>query len=169
MRASSWAVRKPRHSRVFLMANRKIWGIPIISDVYFHDESLLATLSIGLQSLGNKPIFYKALASPIPFKDELVTPLKANEHNRTYLRTLNDGSQKVVKFFNNLEEARLSNVDIMRTAGVNVELEDFTEDKKISYISYDYYPGGHKLQRLNHLYACLINCILRGTFTETFD
>ncbi len=143
----------------FLLGNRNIWGIPIISDVNFHDKPLLATLSIGLQSLGTEPIRYLALTSPVPFKDENVTPLKANEHNRTYLRTLHDGSKKVVKFFDNLDEARLSNVDIIRTAGVNVELKEVTDDKRISYISHDYYDGDHKPQCLNHFHniVCMLD------------
>ncbi len=41
---------------------------------------------------------------------------------------------------------------------MNVELKVFTQDKKISYISYDYYPGGHEPQRLNQF--CNIVCIL---------
>ncbi len=144
---------------VFLLGNREIWGIPIISDVCFHDKPLLATLSIGLQSLGSAPIYYQALTSPIPFKDENVTPLKKNEHNRTYLRTLHDGSKKVVKFFDNLDEARLSNVHIIRTAGVNVELKEVTDDKRISYISYDYYDGDHKPQCLYHFHniVCMLD------------
>ncbi len=144
---------------VFLLGNRNIWGIPIISNVYFYDKPLLATLSIGLQSLGTAPIYYQALTSPISFKDDNVIPLQTTEHNRTFLRTLHDGSKKVVKFFDNVDEARLSNVDIMRAAGVNVELEEVTDDKRISCLSYDYYPGDHKPKCLDHFHniVCMLD------------
>ncbi len=139
---------------VYLMANKKIWAIPIVSDVLPSDMSFLATLSIGIQSLAKKPIFYNALERPIPFKDEVVTPLKINQHNRTHLKIVN-GSKKVVKFFDTHDLVQLSNLEVMRFAGVEVQDYFITSDNRFLYIQYDYYDCSDEPANLAQFYNIL--------------
>ncbi len=61
---------------VYVMGNKQVWAIPIVTDVSPSDESLLATLSITLQSLGKVPIYYDTLKCCSPFPDIIVTPLQ---------------------------------------------------------------------------------------------
>ncbi len=127
----------------YLIGNKKIWAVPIITEVLAFNPSFLATLSIGIQFLAETPIFYNALECALPFRDISVTPLKANENNRTYLKT-EDGHKTVVKFFDTHESALLSNVDVMKIAGVVVKEKFLTMDNRLSYIEYKYYDGGHE-------------------------
>ena len=127
----------------YVMGNRRIWAIPIVSDVFPYQPALLATLTVGVQFLSRSPVFYQVLEHPKPFRDLEVMPLKANKHNRTYLKT--EGSdQTVVKFFDSGDTVRRSNVHVMDIAGVVVQENFMTTDRKVSYIEYKYYNGGHQ-------------------------
>ena len=141
----------------YVMGNRRVWAIPIVSDVFPYEPSLLATLTIGLLFLSSNPVFYQVLEHPKPFRDLEVTPLKANKHNRTYLKT--EGShQTVVKFFDSEDMVRRSNVHIMNIAGMVVQENLMTTDGKVSYIEYKYYDGGHQPVALRQFHNIL--CML---------
>ena len=150
----------------YVMGNGRI---SIVSDVVPYQPSLLATLTVGVQFLSHDPVFYRVLEHPKPFRDLEVTPLKANKHNRTYLKT--EGSHKtVVKFFDSEDTVRRSNVHVMGIAGVVVQENFMTTDRKVSYIEYKYYDGGHQpvaLQQFRNI--CYTSCMSRGTITGTSD
>ena len=125
------------------MGNGRVWAIPIVRDLCPHKPSLLATLTVGVQVLARHPVFYRVLEHPKPFRDIEVTPLKANDGNRTYLKT--DGSHKtVIKYFDSEDLVRRSNVRVMGIAGVVVQEQFMTTDRRLSYIEYDFYDGGHQ-------------------------
>lgn len=149
---------------LYVMGNRQVWAIPIVSDVFPHQPSLLATLTIGIKFLSCHPVFYRALKHSKPFRDIEVTPLKANIHNRTYLKT--EGSHNTVfKFFDSEDKVRRSNVHIMDIVGVVVKENYLTTDKRVSYIEYKYMDGSHQpvaLQQFRNILLMLHSLHVKG-------
>jgi len=111
---------------VYIMAYKRVWGIPVLQDVKPWDPLLLATLCVGLRSLTSAPIYYNIIKSPQPLEDGSLVSFKEGPFNRTFYTSSKD---KVFKIFDKNFEIYSPNIELMEMAGMEeVCVEDISTD-----------------------------------------
>ena len=127
---------------LYVLAEKCLWALCIIKDIPWN-ELLLAVTSIAITSLCNSPVIYRALKTPVPFKE--VIPMKNNAHCRVFL---DKKSNEIIKVFCRSDDICISNVDLMMQIGIPVTTKDLTVDGEYFYIKYPFYPGDNKPKTL---------------------
>lgn len=101
---------------VYIMPHaKKVWAIPVLENVKPWDQLLLATLSIGIQSLTDVPEYYSCPTSPQPLKEGNLLNYKDGAFNRIFCTSSKD---KVLKFFDKESTLYLPNTELMKLAGM---------------------------------------------------
>ena len=165
MHASSWAVRNPLSSHLVALCDvqQQVWAILIVSDVPYQ-LSLLATLTISVKFFSSWPVYYQARKHSKLFRDIKVTPLKANIHNRTYLKTV--GSHKtVVKFFDSEDGMKEQCAHHGSGWYGGGELLDYKQEGFLHRVQFNQLPFGSSVT----YFLCYTVCMSRGTFMGTSD
>ena len=124
--------------RLYLMAENKIWALPIFDDVPW-GELLLAAITIAVANLVNTPQEHVALDTPVPFKKEM-SPMKNSAQCRVFW---DNTSNEIYKVFCRSDPTYSSNIELMKEVGIAVTEENLTNDSKYYYIKYKCYPGNH--------------------------
>ena len=130
---------------LFLIAEKHQWGIPIINDLLPWNKILLATLAVAIERLSIKAMPYRAVKTPVPFKNKNVVPLKKNAYCRTFS---DEDNTQVFKLLRQNDMIFKCNVELMKKVGILVTTKNFC-------LKYPFFAGDHCPKNLKQFHGII--------------